>query len=263
MTKRGSFRWNTIEVEKSKRPSPREGNSIWEYEQKVWIFGGYGESPLHGYLNDHGNYERHYFEIGHGSNNQLHCFDPSVQTWTNLKCLGNVPSPHFWVCGAIIEDKVWIYENAFTNDELSELDMHSLVWTHIETSFPRPPNTLKVSLTPITGNLLILHRSFGKEQFTWVLDVQSYTWREHWNSGNKVSRHTGTAGLYNNVILLEDNLMDPDETGMVSPVVSVMLEPKSLQQHAMTTIHKNRTTLPWKTLPPQLIRQRSFPLKMK
>ena len=61
----GSFYWNNVCMTKKEMPSPRRGQSCWEYEGKMWIFGGYGESPVN-YLNDHGDF------VGkHGRNNQL------------------------------------------------------------------------------------------------------------------------------------------------------------------------------------------------
>ena len=54
-----------------------------------------------GYLNDHGDFER--------VNNQLLCFDPCEQEWTNVKTSGTIPGPRMSHAAANIGDKVWLY----------------------------------------------------------------------------------------------------------------------------------------------------------
>ena len=39
----------------SKTLSIRKGFSIWQYDEKMWIFGGFGASPV-GHLNDYGDF---------------------------------------------------------------------------------------------------------------------------------------------------------------------------------------------------------------
>ena len=103
----GCFYWNKIHIkEKKKRPSPRENHSAWEYDGKLWAFGGYGPSP-NNYLKEHGEFVRtvrtfHYY------NNQLLCFDPSCQKWSNPRQSGAAPSPRKAFTTAIIDNKVWL-----------------------------------------------------------------------------------------------------------------------------------------------------------
>ena len=99
----GSFDWNKVCVTKKERPSPRRGPSCWEYENKMWIFGGFGESPV-GYLNDHGD-----FAEASGTNNQLLSHEPSKQTWKNVEYSGEAPSPCEKASAARINDRIWLY----------------------------------------------------------------------------------------------------------------------------------------------------------
>ena len=76
----GSFEWSTINIEdRQKMPSPRHSYCGWEHGGKMWIFGGFGLSPV-GYLNDHGDFKFKGPQKAVGWNNQLFWFEPSVNT---------------------------------------------------------------------------------------------------------------------------------------------------------------------------------------
>ena len=137
----------------AKMPSPRYGHSGWEYADKLWIFGGSGPS-LEGYLNDHG-------DACNTHNNQLLCFDPSTEEWSNPQSTGAVPGPRIGQTMAVTGDQVWLYGGTTSNllkgdvlslkfalggcempdhwvkdlsindilDELYQLNMQSLTWT--------------------------------------------------------------------------------------------------------------------------------------
>ena len=80
----GYFTWNFIESQDDKEsPSPRHGHTGWEYGGKLWVFGGRGSS-LERYLNGHGDNDI----AGHdyAVNNQLLCYSPKIQKWTNPQC---------------------------------------------------------------------------------------------------------------------------------------------------------------------------------
>ena len=157
----GSFEWSTIILHKSKRPSPRSAVCDWEYKETLWIFGGVGCSPV-GFLNNHGDFVQRLAVQADpfGYNNQLLCYDPAVESWQNMKCYGEIPTPRAGASAAVIKDKVWLYGGSngvsvfYKSDELYELNMHSASWTQIKTSIPWPLRMPPPSLAPITGNQL-------------------------------------------------------------------------------------------------------------
>ena len=107
-----SFAWNTIEFKDcTKTPSPRNGHNVWEYKEKMWIFGGCSVSPA-GYLNDHGDFARIPI-LTNGTEyrytNQLLFYDPMMQTFTNMPCSGDVPSPCTDVSTSQITDKLYLH----------------------------------------------------------------------------------------------------------------------------------------------------------
>ena len=139
-----------------KLPSQRVCPCVWKYGDKMWMFGGYGESPL-SFMNDHGDFERARMHPNCGWNNQLFCYDPSVDTWENMACHGDVPSPRAYASLAIIKDKVWLYggDNSPKSNKYDfyEFNMRSFTWTQINTDISRP-ELVSTLLTATTTNQL-------------------------------------------------------------------------------------------------------------
>ena len=251
--KRECFAWSFHESPyKEESPSPRRGHTGWEYAGKLWTFGGWGSSP-EGYLNEHGSFSGPW-------NNQLLCYDPTTQKWTNLRCLGTVPSPRSYHASAMIKENVWLFggnDLMQRMDDLFELKMQSLTWIKIQTGQPHPHARNKCTLTVLTDNQLVLHAGFrGEESFsdTWIMDLTSHSWSQYTSGKDHVRYgHTASSGLSSNAIIFGGLKDDYDTYEVYNNVFHVMLEPKCLQQLAMQRIYKNQDTLPWKCLPPKLI----------
>ena len=249
----GSFEWNIIYMEKQKMPSPRSGHCGWEHGDKMWIFGGAGKSP-HGYIIDHGDFS--YSQVYGMNNNQLFSYDPLMQSWKNIECYGDVPSPREYASAATIKDRVWLHggrTGVGWENKLYELSMNSLSWTRICIDIPRPQVSGKSPLASLSDNHLVIHLHGGSRQgrSIWIFDVESYRLRQS-PGGAKCYRQefpsTGTRGLNRDVIILGGHHIPK-----YKPVFAVMLEPKSLQQLAMRLIYQYKKNLPWKSLPPPLI----------
>ena len=239
-------------------PSPRRYHWGWKYGDKMWIFGGYGESPV-GYLNDHGNFNEC------GSNNQLFSYDPSKQIWKNVECFGEVPSPRLQHSAAVMEDKVWL-SGGYTSfslweNEFYELNMNSLAWTHIHTSVPTFQDFSTVTLAPLTANQLVIHGHSNEGRSTWILDVNEPYQCRKYRAAEECYRSpdssTGISGLNNDVIILGEHCCQHTDNRSNKVILSVMLEPKtlSLQHLALRIIHQYKTSLTWKSLPPSLQRK--------
>ena len=248
------FEWSKIEIlSKAKSPSPRELHSGWEYDGKLWAFGGKGESPI-GFLNDHGDYD---FWL----NNQLLCFDPTCQEWTNPACSGSVPPPVAAHAATIITDNIWQF-GGFGSfrvdvDDLYMLNMPSLSWTKIEAGYPWPNSRSFSTFTALTYSLLVLHGGYnGKNDCTmiWILDLSTLSWKELKSVVNLPrTGHTCTRDINSNAVVIGGDY-DLDDDLSYTPVenLHMKLEAKSLQQLAIQTIHKNRNELPLETLPKKL-----------
>ena len=257
----GQFTWMQIKA-KSDRESPscRFAHSGWEYANKLWIFGGKG-APLNGHINDQGDYTER------GENNQLLCFNPSCQEWTNPVCSGDIPSPRHEHATAIIGDKAWLfgwYSWTLMTDfgDLYQLEMHSLTWTTIHTGLQTPNAHSGCTLTAVSHNLLLLcgrdysSKSYGYD--TWILDVKTASWKKHVIHAagiQPMKYHTCTLGINASAISIGGYFFCGKDLRQCehSKEVHLMLEPKSLKQIAIKTIHNQRNASLWQSLPKRLV----------
>ena len=253
------FTWTFIKPKCDKEsPSPRNLHTGWEYTGNLWTFGGSGP-PQEGYLNYHGDFANHPSSAEIARNNQLLCFDTNSDKWINPQSYGNAPSPRWGHVSAIIKNKVWIiggFESTHHADDMFELSMHSLTWSQIQTGNVHPQKSTFHTLTALTHDKLVLHRSAMQMlNETWIMDLTTHSWRMY-TSVRDHDRffHTGSSNLNSNVIIFGGVTDSDDECYEVrSDIFHVMLEPKCLQQVAMKVIYKYRDQLPWKLLPPKLI----------
>ena len=250
----GLFAWNVVkEKAGTKKPSPRSHHSGWEYENKLWIFGGWGLSPVGENLNDYGYYHE-------SCNNQLLQFNFVTKEWTNMKCLGEVPSPRERHVITITGNTVWLYGGRQLNndffDDLYQLDMYTLTWTQVQTGHPKPEGHNRCTLNAITDKQLVLHGGI-KDVWTvlndtWILDLPSKTWRRHTSEEDDPRvLHTGFSGISNDVIIIggiKENIACHQNS------FHVRLEPKMLQQLAMKVVYKHQDDLSYwkKCLPKKL-----------
>ena len=254
----GCFRWSRIQIVNSQLPSPRSNQSGWEYENKLWVFGGYGPQPLGNHLNDHGTFTIN-FSDADGINNQLLCYDPCSQTWTNPECSGYVPFPCSYYAAAIVRVQVWLCaEGAGVGfSDIYKLDMRSLAWTHITSSFPGHQDVLNntsVSLSAITDTqLVLLTYSNGCYIDAWMLNTENMTQSridKPFHQSQKRCNYTAIAGINSSTIIIGGR---PHPLARPPSTLSVMLEQKSLQQLAAQMIYEHRTDNYWKSLPKKLI----------
>ena len=253
-TANACFEWSKIEIlSEGKSPSPRSRHSGWEYDGKLWTFGGSGRYPI-GFLNDHGDYD---FQFS--LNNQLLCFDPTCQEWMNPKCSGCVPPPVADHANIIITDNVWQF-GGYTGasfkgcDELYELNMRSLFWTKIETRYPQPSDQIFCSFTALTNTHLVLHGECNDENDhqTYILDLSTLSWKKlNFVEDLPRTSHTCTRNINSNGVVIGVKSIG-DQAYPILDNVYVMLGTKSLQQLAIQTIHQNRIELPLEALPKKL-----------
>ena len=241
-------------INRIKRPSPRKDHSVWQYGEKMWIFGGLGGSPV-GYFSEYGDFivaGRHRY-----INNQLFCYDPFSHMWTNVECCGDIPAPQAGASAAVMKHKVYlcggyVSSSVSTRLRMYELSIHSMTWTQIEFTGLRYNIHQIISLTSVRDNELVLHSNTGYEKgFTRILDAQSHTWKEHLEEKMGYGfNHTGTTGLHGSVIILGKTVEPAGQA--FNPVITVRLEPKSLQQLAIQMIYQNLDSTLWKMLPKKL-----------
>ena len=260
----GGFSWCKIEFQRDvKLPSPRYNHSAWEYEECMWVFGGSVDTENYSkYLNYHGAFQDK-------TANQLLCYDPATQLWTNHPSSGAVPSPRRCHGTALIGDKVWLLGGCsmlsrdwiFNQDHcFYELDMKLFAWTGIPTKETIPYPDFGCSLVTISDAQLLLHLGVSEwdneRSDTWLIDISSKTWRQYTSIQDQFRCGQTSTVSVNRCAIIIGGLEESEKSGQTVKVLShVMLEPKSLKQLAMKTIYNERDELRWMCLPPKLIDQ--------
>ena len=251
-TPHNGFVWSEIKhLDNAKSPSPRDSHSAWEHAGKLWIFGGFG-SEIDGYLHNHGDHNT-------TANNQVLCFDPIIQRWTNPVCSGAIPEPRFGHTADIIGGKVWLSGGFGTvlgdYKNLYQLDMESLIWTLVDIAenITQPSCTL----TAITENQLVCHGSARRdpeECNTWIFHVTSELWTKYTMTAERYYRvgHTGSTGVNSSVIIIGGGPDEECNGNKHHRDLHIMLGPKSLQHLAIKIIHDKKNMLSWELLPEKL-----------
>ena len=260
------FRWSEITIKNNNQaPSPRKYHSGWAYNRKLWIFGGYGY-PLHGYLNTSGASFDPYDPTGvQGFNNQLLCFNPSLQKWTNPHSYGAVPEPRSGRYFTQFDTKVWLCRmcNAGDTDFLLELNMQSLVWTKLKVDCPiRPSERICHTFTALSEYTFVLHGGYDIAtndalSDTWLLDLPSASWRKYTGSSDHGrTHHSATKSIHNNIIIFggclsKRNLPAGSEEELCNDIYVIQMQPESLMKLTSKVVCKHRAVLQshWKNLP--------------
>ena len=266
-TVKGRFAWQKIKsIIKKKSPSPRIRHTAWEFSEKVWIFGGRvlsSENPSD-YLNNYGDFG------DWGENNQILCFDPSCNEWTNPQSFGDIPTHREGHGTAPINDRIWLYggSNSTHNeplDDLYYLDMHSLTWTMVRKCGVKSYFPVSCTVNALTEKqLLVHHGEKGKRRVTgnWIiLDLSSMSWKKYSTPldskyGQICYSLACTQGINSSamVIVGKDFPYVAGEEPVPWKAIRMTLQAKSLQQLAMQTIWKYNYTLPWQEILPTKLR---------
>ena len=283
-----SLQWNEVGIRPAqKTPSPRFKHTAWNHADKLWVFGGFGSFDSE-YLEEHGDFEQNEHMVAAFvycnyacqiyANNQLLCFDPSNEVWTNPKCYGMIPSCRGDHATTIIGDQVWLYGGRLTTstalyDDLYKLNMSTLTWTHIQTDQNRPQVFPNYNIPPVFRNLDIpqVFRNYTLNAITdshiafegchasgsndsWILDLTTLSWKKHSSNENQLySGQTACLGMNSNIFIAGRRLSN-NNTCNHQLYNTVMLAPRSLKHLAIQAVHNDWAELrPWKHLPNKLL----------
>ena len=256
-----------------KIPSPRTNHTGWEFNDKLYIFGGFGE-PVNKYLHDsdevHGDNDDDERYMLH---NQMCCFNPQEKKWTVVKSTGDKPSARQGHATTKIHKTIWLYggeDHDTIYDDLYTLDMDTLTWSKMQPwGTPRNPNPHTFhTLTAISEDKIIL---YGRNDnlSPWLLDTASLSWHQyprfHFNELEVEERqhHTATMGLESVIIFGGKNWNSRGQVNAVSTnifsinTVQLSIRPKTMKKLAFEGAYEHRQDVAqeWKVLPRHLKNQ--------
>ena len=278
--KHTNFEWCHVTFDaKSATPSPRRRHTGWEHESKMYIFGGLGCSPV-GYLDhfaEYWGYDSPWWDTARGRqryfNNQLVCYDPTINTWTEIQCTGAIPTPRESQGTAKIYNQVWLFGGHFDNKGLNDmyvLDLGNFQWTQINTEGSLIPlHRCLHTLTALSEDQLIVHGGYshsnGDLGDTWVFRPSTRKWEQYEGKPSKCTRYLHTAFKANNSIIVAGGMtkvIPPDSINYsclydIFKITQSHYQPKTLETLALQTVHVHRDELrPKKWSMPASIRSR-------
>jgi N-acetylneuraminic acid mutarotase len=266
----GSLRWHEIKIGNQLTcPSPRDKHVCWEYDDRLWQFGGFGP-PTSGYSNAYGDF----IPDGDSSpikgwNNQLHVFDPVTENWMGIEGKGRVPSPRAAHALAQIGDRAFIHGGRSGSSRLADLyalDMRTLQWTALHCAGAEKPQARSWhSFTPLGRNEIVLHGGFSNAsqilRDTWVLDVPSLTWSRDSAAILDHNRlwHTGVE-MEDSIVIFGGCATNINDTQvpnrMCDDLFFVRRHPQSLRTLCLHAVfaHRHVNSSEWQYLPKELHR---------
>ena len=165
---------------------------------------------------------------------------------TNLQRLGAVPAPDLWLSTTACGHKIWLYHKRVVFDELYELNMKTLAWTHLQFNSPNQHYGYFPRVNALTERQIALCNKNDSDSDstldTWILDLPSLTWKQYTSA--KICPqiiHTIVPGPHNNTVIIFDkrNSSEVYENVEYPDVLHLILEPKALQHIAMQTVFEH------------------------
>ncbi|ESO90158.1 hypothetical protein LOTGIDRAFT_218243 [Lottia gigantea] len=251
--------------------SPRDKATCWCYDNKIYVFGGFGV-PLNHYIHDHGNFEfdptlqmRDRGSLhNRGWNNQVVVFDIKDETWSNPKCKGVLPQPRAAHATARIGDNVYLFGGRYLYDRLNDLhclNLKTLTWSgELNISSNIPVGRSWHTLTSVSEKLLFLYGGYTQNQVplsdAWVLDVISLQWTQLNVPINRPRLwHSACVSQEEDIVIFggcASNILDQRQmTAHTNDIICFRVSPKSLQRLCFEAVFsmKDKTQSSWEFLP--------------
>nr|XP_027201931.1 kelch domain-containing protein 2-like [Dermatophagoides pteronyssinus] len=191
-----TLKWQRIRPDVSDlcsfEPLPCDKNVCWEYDDKFYLFGGYGPVPR--IWNENYQFQFIFDQSSHwhyirGWNNQLVYYDPDLNQWKWPKQSGQIPTARAACAASKIDHQHYVYlfggrMNRERMNDMYRLDMRTMCWTMIQSNNINHPVRGRSwhTLTPVSDQMLVLYGGFSHDnqplKDCWIFDTRSYTWRE-------------------------------------------------------------------------------------
>lgn len=190
-------------------PLPCDKVVCWQFEEKLYLFAGYGRGPDPAQWRGNLGYQfildasshwvslnsvhcaslmfhqlQHYLR---GWNNQFVCYDPVSNSWQWPKCSGLAPVARAAHAAAKIGKDVYIFggrNGRMRMNDMYVLDMSTFVWKQIMANDEDHPVKGRSwhSLTPLSDHNLLLYGGFSMDSKPlndcWLFNTHDYTWQQ-------------------------------------------------------------------------------------
>lgn len=246
-------------------PSPVDKMVGWQYNNKFYIFGGFGNPDSTAAYDFQFIF---YNLLWRGWTNQFFAYDPKTNSWERPACTGNLPSARAAHAAAVMQDKVYIFGGRHDNCRLNDLhclDMKTMTWSgEIAVNGPIPEGRSWHSLTALFNRFLILYGGFSQTNIAlsdcWMFDTKTEVWQLVELPHDKPRLwHSACLNIFNEVLVYggcTSNILDferkPDQA---NDIIVISIEPKSLYRICMDKVSSLRILRPlWSSLPHHVLK---------
>ncbi|RDA85448.1 hypothetical protein CP532_1029 [Ophiocordyceps camponoti-leonardi (nom. inval.)] len=122
-----------------KVPAPRTNHSMVTFNDRMYLFGGTN---------------------GFQWFNDVWCYDPSVNSWTQLDCIGYIPAPREGHAAALVEDVMYVFggrtEEGSDLGDLAAFRISSRRWYTFQNMGPSPSPRSGHSMTTVGKSIVVL-----------------------------------------------------------------------------------------------------------
>ncbi|CAG2175821.1 unnamed protein product [Oppiella nova] len=170
------------------RPVACDKSVCWHYNQRIYIFGGYGCIPD----TDDYNYQfvfdpKSHWHYKRGWNNQLVYYDIEGDQWVWPHVEGIAPLPRAAHAAAIVSHQVFIFggrHQGLRMNDIYSIDMRQMSWNEVM-AYDTNESIVPIgrswhSFTPLSDQQIVLYGGFSQDNRPlsdcWILDIQSMTW---------------------------------------------------------------------------------------
>ena len=208
-TGNSTFSWSMVTIRsETNNASPRLDHSSWEWNNKLYVFGGFG-CVADQWLQSKGDFKMLSTKED-GYNNQMLEFDPNraPHQWEKKECLGTVPKHRAGSAVAKSSDRLWLcggWNNNECFDDMFWPDMNSWQWTRVQPTSASPGFMRGHSLTMISPSHLVMHGSdmqSSNKCKTYSFDTSSYSWRNDAIETDVQGQHTAVNGNGNGIMII-------------------------------------------------------------
>jgi len=236
-----TYVWVKLEPEGNK-PLHRDKLLGWEYDNKIYFFGGFGTPPMDGGQSHEFVHDRsHNWYMGRGWNNELVAYDIRSNRWERPETKGSKPSPRAALAGFQSQSRVYVFGGRLLEERMNDLyilDLKTMTWSdNLNADKCLPRGRSWHSFTPVGSNKAILYGGLSTEGEAlgdcWLYNMENNIWTEKKLKTNDKRRWHQCVHIENELIIVGGIQTDirsnhQDSSAFPHQLLILLTSPKSL-----------------------------------
>ncbi|GFN85597.1 kelch domain-containing protein 2-like [Plakobranchus ocellatus] len=244
--------WETVMPE-GNIVSPRDKLVSWVFEDRIYIFGGYGPCPYE-YLWDKEEdiFTKEAWSEEKGWNNQIAAFHLHAQCWQHVNTKGPKPLARAAHTAVRVGNAVYVFGGRHKGQRMGDLHCLNLLdfsWSgELCCLGEQPEGRSWHTMARLNKNQLVLMGGFNTSEEVlddlWVLHIESLSWSVvKKNTGYPLLWHTACPNSQGDILIFGgcmNNILDNHvDMAASSQIFTIRFEPFSLHRICLHILYKN------------------------